>query len=106
VEELRAVAVTTNRSIVERGYRVHGDLAELLPQDPPAGAPAPDDVHPGNEADALASVLADLLVERAERTPRRPIPGPAPRVGRELSTTFRSLARRAGAVAVRRGARR
>ena len=106
VEELRGVAVATNSGIVESGYRVHGDLSELLPQDPPAGAPAPDELQADDEADALASVLADVLVERAARAPKRPVPEPAPRTGHGVPRTLWSLARRAGAVALRRGPRR
>ncbi len=65
VEELRGYAAEVNRTLGERGYRVHGDLEELVPPFPSGDAPHPDDVTAEAEAAALAEALAELLVQQA-----------------------------------------
>jgi hypothetical protein len=55
------------------GYAVHGSLRDLLPADPPAGAPHPDDVTPAELLEGLPEVLASMLVEVA--TLRGQVPG-------------------------------
>ncbi|QIK65564.1 hypothetical protein G7072_03725 [Nocardioides sp. HDW12B] len=96
----------------ERGYRVHGDLDELLPVAPPADARAPDAVPAEEEIALAADAIAELLLEVSHRPPPRkkaeradgaaPRPGPgvvppAPR-GRSLvrrtASRLRRLARR------------
>lgn len=74
VEELQKLAETHNDGITARGYVVHGDLAELVPELPAEGRPAPDEVDPEETTAAAVAAIADLLVERAEK--------PAPRGGR------------------------
>jgi hypothetical protein len=62
---LRQLSEEWTEQIGERGYAVHGDLAELLPT--PAVSPAPpDDVDLRDQATVSAAVIADLLVEVAE----------------------------------------
>jgi hypothetical protein len=52
--------------IGERGYQVHGDLADLLPGPPDPASPPADVVDPRAQADTSAAVIADLLVEVAQ----------------------------------------
>lgn len=88
-----------------RGYTVHGDIAELLPEDSGTEAPAPDDVDPREQADVSAAVIADLLVEVAElrgrvrRLSRQPASGSAesvrlPRLRRRAQRLVRALVHR------------
>lgn len=63
VAPLRELSEEWIREIERRGYAVHGDLADLLPQDPPGDVSSPDDVDPRDQADISAAVIADLLVE-------------------------------------------
>lgn len=65
VERLRELAEQQNAEILARGYRVHGDLAELVPSRPEHEVPDPDAVDPAAEAEAAALAIADLLVDRA-----------------------------------------
>ncbi len=65
VERLRLLAEDRNRTIRERGYVVHGDLAELVPQVPEGAYRSPDAVGRAAERAAYAEALAALLVERA-----------------------------------------
>lgn len=52
------------------GYQVHGDLAELIPQDPPAEVRAPDDVTDAEMLDGLPQVVAQMLVRVRDDTMR------------------------------------
>lgn len=52
------------------GYRVHGDLDDLLPVAGPAGSPHPDDVDREAQLDALPEVLAEMLVRVREVSER------------------------------------
>ncbi len=61
---LLAVTEETNAAITDLGYRVHGDLAELLP-DPDDSAPSPDDVDSAVVLAAHHEAVAALLVQRA-----------------------------------------
>ncbi len=70
VTELRRVAHTVNSEIRSRGYTVHGDLADLVPEVPLADTPRPDAVGVHDQVEALAAAVADLLVDRAEGGPR------------------------------------
>jgi hypothetical protein len=63
---LRQLTQEWLREIDARGYRVHGDIAELLPEELATPEPSPDDVDPRDRADVSAAVIADLLVEVAE----------------------------------------
>lgn len=106
VADLRRVADQWIEEIRASGYTVHGDLAELVPGDPPADGAAPDSVDATEEAAAAAAVIADLLVDRAERGAqnRRPRPAegrPAPAAtpppqpaGRRARAIVRTLSRR------------
>lgn len=62
---LRAVAEHRNAAITELGYRVHGSLSELLPVVPSEPVASPRRVTEREVSDALAAVVAELLVERA-----------------------------------------
>ena len=71
-EPLRALSSSWVEGIRERGYRVHGDLAQLLPSAPPHGGAAPDDVAVEDELSVAADAIAELLLEVSRRTaPRR-----------------------------------
>lgn len=65
---LREVAVDRNETLTARGYRIHGDLAELVPPEN-AGGRSPDKVPEKRVIEALAGSLAEVLLERAERKP-------------------------------------
>jgi len=80
VARLRVLAEERNQTIRERGYVVHGDLADLVPREPQGPYRAPDDVGRGAERAAYAQAIAALLVQRAEqrRTIRAEVPMPPP----------------------------
>ena len=80
VARLRVLAEERNETIRQRGYVVHGDLADLLPREPVGPYRAPDDVGRGAERAAYAQAIAALLVQRAaqRRTIRAEVPMPAP----------------------------
>lgn len=107
VAELRGVAEETNATIAARGYQVHGRLDELLPVPPPEGAPAPDDVDSAEEAQLLAAVVADILVERSKRSGRKAAATPSiEALAAPVPAGFRALLGRARSVAAGRSARR
>ncbi|MDN5892933.1 MAG: hypothetical protein L0H93_02810 [Nocardioides sp.] len=59
--------------ITQRGYPVHGDLAEMVPSTPvPGDAPDPDDIGGAAMAQGISDVIAALLLDihRAEGTTR------------------------------------
>jgi hypothetical protein len=60
------VAATWPAEVAGQGYRVHGDLADLLPgPPPPPGTPHPDDVSPAEVSAGLPGLLAFMLEEVA-----------------------------------------
>jgi hypothetical protein len=61
-ETLSAVSRSWIDQVSTGGYRVHGDLDELLPDMPPAGAPHPDDVTAAEMLEGLPAVVAEMLV--------------------------------------------
>ncbi len=64
LQQLHDFALEQNRVVAERGYRVHGDLAELVPDVAGGDAVDPSSLS-GDELAAAATVaLADLLAER------------------------------------------
>lgn len=95
VEALRGVAEAVNKDVVERGYQVYGDLAELIPVPGAPGVVPPDRVAKRDELDAAAQAIADLLVDRAERRAKEPATDPvddaAPLSRRVLGRLRRSL---------------
>ena len=98
---LRRLSEEWVREIGARGYTVHGDLSELLPEEVATDATAPDDVDLRDQADVSAAVIADLLVEVAELRGRvrrlsRTGAGAEPAQGSGLSQRMR---RRAGNLA-------
>jgi hypothetical protein len=112
VTELRELADRVNESVRERGYSVHGELDDLVPVPPAAGSPHPDDVSPEDERQTLATVVADLLVDRARSEPRGRPAGHRAAIARVTVGPVRTLARRIRAglrrrrgVAFRRAAR-
>lgn len=74
VELLAGVAESVNAEVLARGYRVHGDLAELIPPVATQPGSAPDRVSREEEIEAAARAIADLLVDRADRRSRDPEP--------------------------------
>jgi hypothetical protein len=97
VAQLSELTQRRNDVLRARGYRIHGDLDELLPL--PTGA-TPTDVRPlgpRQERDAAVAIIAELLVQRAEeQASRMTITDPR----------LRDLARRAvGRMVPRRGRR-
>ena len=62
---LLLVAEDRNEMIRQRGYVVHGDLAELLPTVPAGPVRSPDVLARRAERTAYAEAIAALLVERA-----------------------------------------
>lgn len=100
VTPLRDLSAEWIREIERRGYAVHGDLADLLPQEPDEAAASPDDVDPRDQADISAAVIADLLVEvRDLRARVRRLSGPGARAGGDArSSVLRRLSGRARTV--------
>jgi len=92
VEQLNEVATRQNRRIEHRGYRVHGDLAELVPA--PGAGPwvDPDSADPELETAASVAAIAELLVEKAAPAPE-PDPGLVPTARRLGGRVRRRLAR-------------
>ena len=62
-DELVATGERWVKEIERAGYRVHGDLAELVPRAPEGVSAHPDDTDPRVEAATGAAVIAELLVE-------------------------------------------
>jgi hypothetical protein len=80
VDQLAVIARRQNRRLAERGYQVHGDLAELVPQKPAIGSwTDPDQVDPAAEAAAAAAAIVELLVDRVDQAPE---PGVVPTMRR------------------------
>ncbi len=112
VVELSRFADAVNGSVVERGYSVHGDLADLVPTTPADGVAGPDVVDPNDEVDTLTAAVADLLVDRARGGPRQHGGGPPPphasppvRWSRRVARRLRSAVRRRRGPASRRDGR-
>lgn len=95
VEALSGVAEAVNKDVVARGYQVYGDLSELVPTPAEPGAIPPDRVAKGDELDAAAHAIADLLIDRAERRTKEPagesVDDAAPLGRRMLGRLRRSL---------------
>jgi hypothetical protein len=72
VAQLRSVAEQRNEVLRARGYTIHGDLDELVPAEADGPAADPDAVDARREVDACVAVIAEMLVDRAERSQRRP----------------------------------
>jgi len=62
VERLAVLSQAWVDHFATGGYRVHGDLEELLPELPGAGVSDPDDVSPAELATGLPEVLAEMLL--------------------------------------------
>jgi hypothetical protein len=90
VDLLMSFAAERNQELRSRGYFVHGDLAELLPApERLESADDPDAVAVEAELDAAVAVIAEMLVDKAERAARsQPAKSGAPvatsRLGRRL----------------------
>lgn len=97
VEKLAAVARRQNARIAERGYRVHGDLAELVPVPADGAWVDPDAIDPDQQLAAAVEAIAELLVDRAS-TEHAPDAAPVPavrRIGRRVRRRLqRSIARK------------
>jgi len=61
-EALTGVTRTWIDFVRREGYRVYGELDELLPEPPRAGSPHPDDVLPADMLQGLPGVVAEMLV--------------------------------------------
>ncbi len=61
-QRLTTLARHWTGTIAAGGFRVHGDLAELLPAPAEPGARHPDDVDELAKLDALPEILAEMLV--------------------------------------------
>ncbi|RHW28716.1 hypothetical protein D0Z08_02370 [Nocardioides immobilis] len=90
VARLAEIATRQNGRITDRGYQVHGDLDELVPQPVPGPWTDPDAVDPELETAAAVAAIAELLVERAEPAPD---PGLVPTARRVGGRVRRRLAR-------------
>lgn len=94
VGRLAEIAVRQNARFVKRGYRIHGDLEELVPVTPDGPWIDPDAVAPELEASAAVSAICELLVDRAEPDPVvEPEPGLVPTARRVGGRLRRRLAR-------------
>jgi len=61
-------------SIAAAGHPVHGEVEELRPLPPPAGAPHPDDVPAQDRLDVATDALAELVITAATKQGRPPVP--------------------------------
>lgn len=93
VDLLRSVAKQRNEVLRSRGYTIHGDLDELVPPLVDGSAPDPDDVGVREQLDAAAAAIAELLIERVDLMPPRPVG--AALAEQALQTRARRLLRRA-----------
>lgn len=98
-DELRERAREQVAEIARRGFRVHGDPAELVPAPGGGNGIDPDAVDPDEWGAAAVVAIADLLEARAPHRARRsaaPDPGPAapsPSAGTGLRSRLRRLRR-------------
>jgi hypothetical protein len=109
VTELRRLAEAVNVAVRDRGYSVHGDLADLVPALPVAGAVRPDDVPLQDQVEALAAAVAELLVDRQGGSRQKPGDGPratAPPAGTPANGTISARGPRAVGQRVRAALRR
>lgn len=105
IEELRTFAEGVNSTLRERGYRVYGDLQELVPTHADEPVPHPDDVPAEAEVRVLATLVAEQLVQQSRHkrshppvppTPPRPLTTARLAAGsllRRVRTVLRSRAR-------------
>jgi hypothetical protein len=94
VQRLRVLAEERNDTIRQRGYVVHGDLAELLPKEPEGPYRAPDKVGRRVERAAYGDALASLLTQRAappRATAAAPVVARATRSGTRFSRLGRFI---------------
>ena len=92
VERLAEIATRQNKRITKRGYQVHGDLAELVPEPSPGPWTNPDALDPELETAAAVAAIAELLIEKAAPEPD-PDPGIVPTARRVGGRVRRRLAR-------------
>lgn len=71
VERLRERSQAAVRAIEKGGYRVVGDLADLVPGDPPAGQPYPDDITDPELLDVAARAFDRMIQDVRELTTER-----------------------------------
>lgn len=102
---LTELSLSWIQGIEERGYRVHGDLQELVPPPPVEGAREPDDVDESEEVSVAADAIAELLIELVQRDTRgraqerehprtdpvEPARAPSPRVPARLRAQVRRI---------------
>jgi hypothetical protein len=69
LQQLHDFALAQNHELEERGYQVHGDLAELVPDVDGGDAIDPSSLSGEELAEAATAALADLL---ADRMPQKP----------------------------------
>ena len=94
VERLAEIAKRQNGRFRKRGYRVHGDLAELVPSVPSGPWVDPDAVDPALEASSAVAAICELLVDRAAPAPApEPDPGLVPTARRVGGRLRRRLSR-------------
>lgn len=92
VERLGEIAARQNARIVRRGYRVHGDLEELVPVVGSEPWVDPDAVDPDAAVAAAVAAIAELLVDKAA-SEVEPDPGIVPTARRVGGRVRRRLAR-------------
>lgn len=95
IARLGEIAARQNERITERGYRVHGDLEELVPVPGDGPWTDPDAVDPELEAAAAVAAIAELLIEKAAPAPD-PDPGLVPTARRVGGRMRRRLSRLRG----------
>lgn len=61
-ERLTGVARSWSERVRTGGYQVYGDLDELVPEIPPPGTPAPDEVTTAEMLDGLPDAVARMLL--------------------------------------------
>jgi hypothetical protein len=88
-EPLERIAATWTEQIVTRGYRVHGDLGDLAPNEFGGAGSTPDDVTDAELA-AIAPVVVAQLMERLAEPAESVEPAPAVQPSRRILRKFRA----------------
>ena len=94
VDRLRGFAQAQNDEIAARGYRVYGDLADLVPEVASEAVPPPDEVDAEELLAASVQAIADLLADRAARRAGRLAAPPASVDDNEVSASWGTRVRR------------
>ncbi len=101
LQQLHDFARAQNHQLEEAGYRVHGDLAELVPDVDGGDAVDPSSLSGDALADAATTALADLLADRMPKKAKQPRPDEGGHTEASRGEAARTSRSRLSAVAAR-----